>query len=149
MILVDTNLLGRMTDSSDPLCASARASVQCLWSRNEGLAIVPQVLFEFWAVATRSVGPPPTGQNGLGMGCDRAGNWLRFFRRRFSFLPDRIEMFERWQMLVQLHAITGFKSLDARLVAAMHTYGISRILTFNDRDFKRLGVSVIDPTSVL
>jgi hypothetical protein len=67
MILLDTNLLGRMTDSTDPQCAASRRAFHVLLAWREKLIIVPQNLFEFWAVATRKRGAPPAGQNGLGM----------------------------------------------------------------------------------
>jgi predicted nucleic acid-binding protein len=69
MILLDTNLLGRMTDSTDPQCAASRRAVHLLLAQRERLTIVPQNLYEFWAVATRKPGLPPSGQNGLGMTC--------------------------------------------------------------------------------
>jgi hypothetical protein len=46
MILLDTNLLGRMTDSTDPQCAVARRAVHGLLGRRERLLIVPQNLYE-------------------------------------------------------------------------------------------------------
>jgi predicted nucleic acid-binding protein len=86
MILLDTNLLTRMTRSHDPQSGVARAAVQTLRGRGERLIVVPQNLYEFWAVATRPPGPPPAGRNGLGMSAAQAGHWLRFFRRRFTLL---------------------------------------------------------------
>jgi predicted nucleic acid-binding protein len=83
MILLDTNLLVRMTDSMDPQCAAARRAFHGLLARREQLIIVPQNLYEFWAVATRKFGVPPAGQNGLGMTSKQASLWLRFFQRRF------------------------------------------------------------------
>jgi predicted nucleic acid-binding protein len=80
MILLDTNLLGRLTDSGDPLCAVARQAVHTLLAGRERLIIVPQNLYEFWAVATRKPGVPPVGQNGLGMMSEQASQWLRFFQ---------------------------------------------------------------------
>jgi len=77
MILLDTNLLGRMTNSSDPQCAIARRAIQLL-SKSNRLILVPQNLYEFWAVATRKRGRPPAGQNGLGMTCEQASQWLNF-----------------------------------------------------------------------
>jgi predicted nucleic acid-binding protein len=148
MILLDTNLLGRMTDSTDPQCAAARRAIHVLLGRNERLVIVPQNLYEFWAVATRKPGPPPAGQNGLGMTCPQASQWLQFFQRRFTHLPDRPELLEYWHALVKSHGIKGFKSHDARLVAAMQTYGIQRLLTFNASDFKGFSITIIDPTSL-
>lgn len=58
MILLDTNLLVRMTDSMDPQCAAARRAFHGLLARREQLIIVPQNLYEFWAVATRKFGVP-------------------------------------------------------------------------------------------
>ena len=148
MILVDTNLIGRITDSTDPQCADARRAVHVLFSQREKLVIVPQVLYEFWAVATRRSGPPPVGQNGLGMTCNQASQWLQFIRRRFVFKDDRADLPDYWHTLVKSLGIQGLKSHDARLVAAMQTHGIQRILTFNGSDFKAYPITVIDPTTV-
>jgi predicted nucleic acid-binding protein len=68
----------------------------------------------------------------------QAGHWLRFFRRRFTLLPDREELSMVWQELVEKHQVTGFRAHDVRLVAAMQTYGITRLLTFNASDFRGL-----------
>jgi len=148
MILLDTNLLGRITDSTDPQYAIARQAVHSLLTQHERLIIVPQNLYEFWAVATRKLGPPPNGQNGLGMTTDQASHWLRFFQRRFALLPDREELIACWHDLVKRLGIKGYRSHDARLVAAMQTYGIVRLLTFNADDFKYFEITIIDPTSV-
>jgi predicted nucleic acid-binding protein len=148
MILLDTNLLGRTTDSADPQCALARRTIHKLLAAGERLIIVPQNLYGFWAVATRKPGRPPTGQNGLGMTPDQASQWLRFFQRRFTLLPDREELLTRWHDLVKTLGITGLRSYDARLVAAMRTYGIARLLTFNVDDFKQFSITLLDPNVV-
>jgi predicted nucleic acid-binding protein len=122
--------------------------VTVLRGRGEQLAIVPQSLFEFWAVATRKAGAPPAGQNGLGMTTNQASQWLRYFQRRFTLLPDRQELLARWHELVTTLGITGLRSYDARLAAAMQCYGISRLLTFNGADFKDLPITAIDPAFV-
>jgi hypothetical protein len=67
MILLDSNLLTRITRSHDPQSAIARAAIRTLLWRGERLIVVPQNLYEFWAVATRPAGPPPAGRNSLGM----------------------------------------------------------------------------------
>jgi predicted nucleic acid-binding protein len=148
MILLDTNLLGRLTDATDPNHFAARDAIHRLLARGERPIIVPQNLYEFWAVATRRPGPPPAGRNGLGMTPRQAAQWMRFFRRRFTLLPDRLELLEAWQQLVETRGIVGFKAHDVRLVAAMQTYGIDRILTFNAADFRNLPATVVDPASV-
>ena len=148
MILLDTNLLTRMTRSLDPQSGAARAAIKALLRRGERLIVVPQNLYEFWAVATRPAGPPPAGRNGLGMTAVQAAHWLRFFRRRFTLLPDREELTTLWQELVERHVVTGFRAHDVRLVAAMQTYGITRLLTFNASDFRGLAVEILDPAAV-
>jgi hypothetical protein len=95
MILLDTNLLIRMTRSHDPRAGIARSAVQALLG-GQRLLIVPQNLYEFWTVATRPAGAPPAGRNGLGMTPAQAGQWLRFFRRRFTLLPDRADLSDLW-----------------------------------------------------
>ena len=145
MILLDTNLLTRMTRAHDPQSGIARAAIQALFGRGERLIVVPQNLYEFWAVATRPPGAPPAGRNGLGMTPVQAAQWLRFFRRRFTLLPDREDLSSLWQALVEAHGVTGFRAHDVRLVAAMQSYGIARLLTFNAGDFRGLPVTVVDP----
>lgn len=147
MTLVDTNLLTRMTRSHDPQSGVARAAVRTLFGRGERLIVVPQNLYEFWAVATRPPGAPPAGRNGLGMTTSQAGLWLRFFQRRFTLLPDREELCKVWQALVEAHGVTGFRAHDVRLVAAMQTYGITRLLIFNAAHLLGLSITIIDPTS--
>jgi hypothetical protein len=96
-------------------------------------------------VATRPPGAPPAGRNGLGMTHAQAGHWLRFFQRRFTLLPDRPDLSSLWQALVEAHSITGFRAHDVRFVAAMQSYGITRLLTFTAGDFRGLPVTILDP----
>src|SRR5438094_8220575 len=96
MILLDTNLLGRMTHSADPQCAASRRAVRVLFGQREQLIIVPQNLYEFWAAATRKRGAPPVGQNGLGMTSNQASLWLKYFQRRCKLVPDRADLVDPW-----------------------------------------------------
>jgi predicted nucleic acid-binding protein len=143
MILLDTNLLCSMTRPRHPQCAAVRHAMHILLGRGEQLAVVPQNLYEFWAVATRM-----PAANGLGLNTEQASQWLDFFRRRFTLLPDREDLPVRWHELVRTLGIKGFRSHDARLAAAMQCYGISRLLTLNSADFKDMPVTVVDPSTV-
>jgi predicted nucleic acid-binding protein len=140
-----TNLRTRMTRSQDHQCALARGAIKKLVARGERLIVVPQNLYEFWAVATRPPGPPPAGRNGLEMSPTQAAHWVRFFRRRFTLLPDRDQLSDLWLGLVETHGVIGFRAHDARLVAAMQSYGIAQLLTFNIGHFRGMPVTVIDP----
>jgi len=140
VILLDTNLLTRLTSTAHPHGGIARLVVHKILSRREQIAIVPQNLYEFWAVATRT-----PAANGLAMTTAQATQWLGFFQRRFTLLPDRDDLPARWHELVNSRQIKGFRSHDARLAAAMQCYGICRLLTFNGKDFKDLPITAIDP----
>ncbi len=61
-VQVDTNILTRLAQHSHPQHDKALIAVTNLTSALHSLTIVPQNLFEFWAVATR-----PAGENGLGL----------------------------------------------------------------------------------
>jgi predicted nucleic acid-binding protein len=140
MILLDTNLLGRLTDNADPHYVPAHKAIRSLRNSGEQLAIVPQNLYEFWAVATRA-----KAHNGLNMTPENAAAWIGFFRRLCLFLPDRPELAATWLELVKTHAVKGFKAHDVRLIAAMTTYGMQKVLTFNAADFRSFDITVIDP----
>ena len=70
MILLDANILLRMADRADPLYDTTRNAV-FQKRRTDQLVIVPQTLFEFWAVATCAA-----QHNGLGMDTERAQRWV-------------------------------------------------------------------------
>jgi hypothetical protein len=75
MILLDTNLLTRMTRSHEPQAGVARAAIQTLLGRGELLVLVPQNLYEFWVVATRLPGsllPTTRGALTTGQGAGSA-----------------------------------------------------------------------------
>jgi predicted nucleic acid-binding protein len=82
------------------------------------------------------------------MAPEQASQWLGFFMRRFTVLPDREDLLARWHNLVKTLRITGLRSYDARLVAAMQSYAITRLLTFNADHFRIFPITVIDPASL-
>jgi predicted nucleic acid-binding protein len=61
-VLLDTNILLRLAAASHPTHADAVAAVHRIRQRGDQAVIVPQVLYEYWVVATR-----PTTQNGFGL----------------------------------------------------------------------------------
>jgi predicted nucleic acid-binding protein len=143
-ILIDTNILTRTADTRSPHHTAAVQSVRLLLTRGETLVIVPQVLYEFWTVATRPTGAP----NGLGMTTAQVKAESELLRKTFAFLPDTPEVFEEWQRLVVQYDTKGKSAHDARLVAAMNVHRIPQILTFNVGDFARYPITVLDPTVV-
>jgi len=77
-VLVDTNVLTRVVHKAHPHGQFATAALQRLWEQGHELRIVPQVLYEYWAVATR-----PASQNGLGEILQEVVD-ESFFRRRLG-----------------------------------------------------------------
>lgn len=51
--LVDTNVLLRLLQRSDPHHHMVRTALRTLWLRGEQLYFTPQNLVEFWRVCTR------------------------------------------------------------------------------------------------
>lgn len=143
-MLIDTNLLIRLASPTDSLHATAGDAVDSLIDDDETLCIVPQNLYEVWAVATR-----PVSVNGLGMSTSQAEALMTRFKSLFRLMLDFEKLYEEWQELVVLHQCKGKVAHDARLVAAMQLHGIDRILTFNVADFARYpGITAVDPASV-
>ncbi|HEV7668914.1 MAG TPA: hypothetical protein VGS22_10340 [Thermoanaerobaculia bacterium] len=76
----------------------------------------------------------------------QAAHWLRFFQRRFTLLPDREELSRLWMALVEARSVTGFRAHDARLVAAMQSYGALGCLRSTSIT-RTLPVAILDPAS--
>ena len=131
-VLPDTNILLRLVKPDHPQHAAARAAVRGLVQAGHDLHLVPQVLFEFWAVATR-----PIESNGLGYSTAAAHAEIDRLRRSFVVLEDRPGILDLWLQLARGRDCKGKASHDARLVAAMLGHGLTHILTFNVADFAR------------
>jgi predicted nucleic acid-binding protein len=130
VILLDSNILLRLVKTTDPAFPAVSTAVTTLLSAGDTLCIVPQNLYEFWAVATR----PAVGANGLGLSIIECRTEIARFKRLFHLLRDPLSLFRT--------------SFDARLVAAMRPLGIVKILTLNGSDFTRFpGITIIDPTA--
>src|SRR5581483_10980598 len=108
------------------------------------LVIVPQVLYEFWAVVTR-----PVVNNGLGMTVAEASVVVSDLKLLFPVLRDERAIFAHWEQLVTSLNIKGKQSHDARLAAAMQRHTITHLLTFNSADFTRFPfITTISPIDV-
>ena len=144
MILLDTNILLRYARTADPDFATVDIAVNTLHANGDVLGVVPQNIYEFWAAATR-----PTAANGLGLSVPECQVQVARIKRLFRLLPDLPALFAEWEALVGAHACHGRVSFDARLVAAMRTYGVTRLLTFNGPDFARFpGLTILDPANL-
>ena len=131
-VLVDTNILICDAQEGSPLHQKASQSLKTLKTTATELAVVPQVMAEFWNVCTR-----PQKYRGLGM--DRKSISETFDRvvQTFTLYRDIPDAYDHWHVLVQKYDVQGVQVHDARLVAAMISHGLTHILTFNGKDFKR------------
>lgn len=132
-------------DRGDTQHLIVRRMLKTLFNQRAVVHVVPQVLYEFWVVATR-----PTQNNGLGFSIDDANRTITKWIRVLKLTEDEPGIAAIWLKLVNYYAVSGKPAHDARLVAAMIHHKIDRLLTFNDTDFKRFTeISVESPLSLV
>ena len=142
--VIDTNILVRLSNPSDPDFNTALSAVTTLHSRGDDLRSLPQNLYEFWVAATR-----PAANNGLGLTIATCSTELAKLEGAFPPLIDPSDLLDRWKRLVVAYQCSGKTAHDARIVAAMELLGITRVLTFNGGHFARYpDLTVIDPHTV-
>ena len=142
--LVDTSVLVRALHAVDPASAVARQALGNLFRRQDSLYVLPQIVAEFWVVATR-----PQTENGLGYTLARAERWLTRFRGSFQLQYETARVYQQWRNLLAEHQVSGKQAHDARLAAAAQTHRFDAILTFNAKHFQRYpGLSVLHPADV-
>jgi predicted nucleic acid-binding protein len=143
-VLLDTNILLRLAVASHPTHGDAVSAVQKLRQRGDQPAVVPQVLYEYWVVATR-----PTEQNGLGLSPANARLAIDEFLMSIALLRDERGIFDNWLRDVTDLSISGKRAHDARLLAAMKRHGVQEVVTFNKSDFIGFpGITVLLPNEV-
>lgn len=142
--VIDTNILVRLSNPSDPDYNVALTAVTILHSWGDDLRTLPQNLYEFWVTATR-----PAANNGLGLTIATCSAELAKLESAFPPLIDPSDLLDQWKRLVVAYRCSGKTAHDARIVAAMELLGITRLLTFNGGHFARYaGLTVIDPHAV-
>ena len=143
--LLDTNILLRIAQSGHPMHQEARLCVRNLLRHKQEVHIVPQVLFEFWVVATR-----PVANNGLGLSIEEVTRLVTKAEAFFQLTLDTPMIYREWLRLVEAFSVFGVNAHDARIVAAMKVHGIPHIITFNTRDFSRYAseITVSPPAAV-
>ena len=143
-ILLDANVLLRLADPTSAAHAIAATALTILRAQGEILHIVPQCVYEFWAVASR-----PIANNGLGLSIAECLVEVANLKASFSFLDDKPTLFADWEAVVSVFGCQGKVAHDARYVAAMRTHGLRNLLTFNLGDFMRFtGITLLDPNAL-
>jgi predicted nucleic acid-binding protein len=141
MILVDTNILLRSLQEDHPQSPIAKRAIEKLMGQGHDLALVLQVIAEFWNVCTR-----PADKNGLGLTTARTAVKLQQLESVMIFYRDVPAIYDIWRDLVSRYDVKGAKVHDTKLVAAMLAHELTHILTFNGDDFKRFQeIDIIHP----
>ena len=93
-ILVDTNLLVRLAHLGSPQQPIAEQAINALKNQQHALRLVPQVIYEFWSVASR-----PAEQNGLGLSVDEVNKLVNEWQLLFPVFRDERAILDIWQPL--------------------------------------------------
>ncbi len=143
--LLDTNILLRLIDKTSSQHTMVLKALLQVTMKNDSAYIVMQSITELWAVATR-----PIEANGLGYSTTRVRTEIDGLLERFDLLPENPLIFELWLEMVTTHNVQGKPTHDTRLVAAMMTHGIEKILTINTTDFKRFTeIQAVHPLEII
>ena len=102
--LLDTNIVLRAVQPVAPTHSLAVQAVTTLLDNADNIFITPQILIEFWAVATR-----PIDVNGLGWSPALVESEIQQLQNQFPTLNDNPNVFSNWLQLVKQHAVQGKK----------------------------------------
>jgi predicted nucleic acid-binding protein len=119
-ILLDSNILLRIADQDSESHTQSLNAIGRLHLDGHECVIVPQVLYEYWVVATR-----PLAVNGFGASTVEANTKIAEWLSVFSLRHDQGDVFTHWRQLVSQYDVKGKKAHDARLVAAAFDLGIN------------------------
>lgn len=136
-VILDTNIILRLIDRTAPEHESSYSLVKRLISENCEICLIPQVLIEFWVVATR-----PPESNGFGWDTSFTMQEIEKLQNIFVLLPDNELIFNYWQKIVS-KGVRGKRAHDARIAAAALTHEVYAIATLNTQDFADFGINLI------
>jgi len=132
-LLLDTNILVRERDTTDPKHSETISCLRQLWQARWTLYVTTQTLMEYWSVATR----PAESRGGLGLRPQEAERDIEYFLALHDLVEEPAGLFEQWRILVRRYQVSGRQVWDARIVAVMQMLGLTHLLTYNTADFER------------
>lgn len=134
-VVVDTNVLLAATDQDR---ASHAAATRFLNQDERCLAISPQIVREYLAVATR-----PVGANGLGMTSQDAVANIGQFLEDMVLLGESTATTRHLLNLIQDGTCSGKQVHDANIVAVALGHHAGTIVTDNIRHFARFAELIV------
>lgn len=143
-ILLDTNVLVSLANPADRNHSLTVQTIQGLRAQKVSILLAPQILYEFWVVATRDL-----AANGMGYTPEDCFSLIHQFLSVFPVIEDLPGLLKEWLHLVKNNGCRGKVSHDASIVATMQMHQIQQIITYNGADFNRFsGIQPIDPESL-
>lgn len=134
LVVVDTNVLLAATDTS----RTAHGAASRFLSEDErSLALTPQIVREYLAVATR-----PIEANGLGLSAAHARANIDQLLADMTLLTEDAAAVRRLLMLVAEGAAAGKQVHDANVVAVALTHGADTVVTANSQHFQRFATLI-------
>lgn len=133
LLFIDTIVLVYAIFSASPHHIAARTIVDRALKSDAGYCTAPQVLAEFYAVVTdprrvTSARKPAEAIDDVERILEMPG---------LSLLPIPTDFARIWLSLVRRYEITRQDVFDAQIVALMMANGVSRVSTFDEKDFER------------
>lgn len=130
-VFVDTNILVYASRQRSPFHARASAGLGQAGRGGGSLWFSRQILREYLAVVTR---PQPTEP---ALSSDAAVADAEGFLAKFTVAEDGPRVTKMLLQLLAQHQSGGKQVHDTNIVATMLAHGITRLLTFNESDFRR------------
>jgi predicted nucleic acid-binding protein len=138
--MVDTNVLVYGTVAGAPWRQHARNWLMALCDQGAVLCVSPQILREYLVILTR-------GQAfEVRFTVEQAVETVETFLPRLRVLDETSATAASLRDLVRRYQVRGKHIHDASIVATMMTHGVSRLATYNQKDFDFREV-VLEPIS--
>jgi predicted nucleic acid-binding protein len=133
-LLVDANVLVYSLVENCPQNGAARDKLNGLLQKRTELILCPQIVHESYSILTRHYGVKPAS----------AVDWLGRVLNRpdMEFLEPGLAETRLALELAARKGLSGHGFFDACLAALVLNFSLGGICTDNERDFRRLGVSV-------
>ena len=131
-VFVDTIVLVHANNADSPFQEAARQHLQELAAGGHAMWISRQVLREYAAVISRLM-----NERNAFDGPAIVSDLLRF-EQEFLVADDDAAVSAQLRRLIVSHAVKGKQTHDANVAATMLVHGVTRLLTHNEKDFRRL-----------
>jgi predicted nucleic acid-binding protein len=133
-IFIDTNVLIYSTfpDFEPEKHSRSLGILNQLLLSGTPLFVSSQILREYFAISTNSsiFKKPLNHKQALGK--------IQEFLKRFTLLLEKETTIQTLMELIEKYAVSRQKIHDLNIVAIMIDHGISQLLTYNKKDFKRI-----------